>query len=276
MITTLGTRLNNNRADIEEFDLGNLDIEILNFKKTFLINKIFNLLIRMSTSKNSSKKVLFFKTNVELVSRLFFIFHFKKCVDLDISKGISGVEAPKSKKSVVHIGYFQNVNVLNSTRVMDNLRNMSLRNRSSEVFKFSTEAKIQNPIIVHVRLGDYLKEKDFINLGLDYYNQALEYLIKEPGKNKIWLFSDNPELAINFLPMKYHHLVRVLEIPTADATLTFEVMKLGSAYVIANSTFSWWSAILRKDMQATVVAPSQWFVNYDSNRHLIPPEWKII
>jgi hypothetical protein len=50
-------------------------------------------------------------------------------------------------------------------------------------------------------------------------------------------------------------------------------MKYGSAYVIANSSFGWWAAYLKKDKNARVFAPSPWFANLPEPCDLFPPEW---
>jgi hypothetical protein len=51
-------------------------------------------------------------------------------------------------------------------------------------------------------------------------------------------------------------------------------MRLGSGYVIANSSFSWWAARISKFEKNLVVAPKPWFVGIDEELSLIPSDWK--
>ena len=57
---------------------------------------------------------------------------------------------------------------------------------------------------------------------------------------------------------------------------TLQAMRLGCAYVIANSTFSWWAAYLSLNPSVEVVAPSPWFMVMEDPKELIPPNWEQI
>jgi hypothetical protein len=53
-------------------------------------------------------------------------------------------------------------------------------------------------------------------------------------------------------------------------------MRYGSSYIIANSSFSWWGAYLRKNQNAPVYAPNKWFKGMDDPDQLLPPDWRIV
>jgi hypothetical protein len=57
---------------------------------------------------------------------------------------------------------------------------------------------------------------------------------------------------------------------------TLELMRYGRAYVIANSSFSWWGAYLRMNHRASVYAPKKWFKGMEDPADLIPPDWRIV
>jgi hypothetical protein len=55
---------------------------------------------------------------------------------------------------------------------------------------------------------------------------------------------------------------------------TLEIMRLGKAYIIANSTFSWWGAMLSKSENPLVICPDIWFKSQAEPLDLIPSSWK--
>jgi hypothetical protein len=51
-------------------------------------------------------------------------------------------------------------------------------------------------------------------------------------------------------------------------------MRLGHGFVIANSSFSFWGAMLaNRSEDIDVVAPEPWFSGMPEPRDLIPPNW---
>ena len=50
------------------------------------------------------------------------------------------------------------------------------------------------------------------------------------------------------------------------------LMSLCNDFIIANSTFSWWGAILSTKSKI-VIAPDPWFKNGLQIKNLIPPNW---
>jgi hypothetical protein len=55
---------------------------------------------------------------------------------------------------------------------------------------------------------------------------------------------------------------------------TLELMRCGKAYIIANSTFSWWGAMLSNSENPMVICPDRWFKSQAEPLHLIPKYWK--
>jgi hypothetical protein len=146
----------------------------------------------------------------------------------------------------------------------------------SELAKFEELACLESPIMLHIRLGDYKINPDFGMLNSNFFNEGISEALKVKDVGMIWLFSDEPEIAMNLLKHEYRARVRVIPNFTGRSALTLEIMKLGRAFVISNSSFSWWGATLRKDQSAPVFAPGTWFRNLPEPRDLIPPNWKRI
>ncbi len=145
------------------------------------------------------------------------------------------------------------------------------------------EAKISNShsVAVHVRRGDYVTDPkaNAINgvLETKYYMRASEFLektIKHRTRNssnqlEYFVFSDDLHWAQKNITFKGKtHFV--------ETKIDYEDMRLMSLcrhQIIANSTFSWWSAWLNKNGDKIVVAPKNWFMAPLSNPDLIPNSW---
>ena len=62
--------------------------------------------------------------------------------------------------------------------------------------------------------------------------------------------------------------------PTLGAVEELLLMSLCKHQIIANSTFSWWSAWLNKNNEKIVIAPSRWLVaSKIDTKDLIPSDW---
>lgn len=136
-------------------------------------------------------------------------------------------------------------------------------------------AAAESPIIVHVRLGDYRKEPGLGIIEPAYYEAAIAEARAQHPDSRIWLFSDEPQAAIAMLPAGTPE-PRVVDPPDASTPPAelLRVMTLGRCYVLANSTFGWWAALLAADATRTVTVPEPWFVIGDQPRDLIPPDWR--
>ena len=133
------------------------------------------------------------------------------------------------------------------------------------------ESESKSICILHIRLTDYLQESSFGLLDTQYYEDALDLVFANHHIDEIWLFSDDLALAETILPIKYRERVRKID---DSGLLPIEVlvgMSMGDAYVIANSTFSWWAA--RFSRAKMIVAPMPWFQESKSPTDLIPVEW---
>lgn len=115
-------------------------------------------------------------------------------------------------------------------------------------------AAATNPVIVHVRRGDY-GNGSFPLLGRDHYDRARAELERRVADPTYFLFSDDPGAATEMLS----DWPRVVSVPGLTALEDFRLMSLGRHYIIANSTFSWWAAWLGAAPDKVVVAPSLWY-----------------
>jgi hypothetical protein len=173
------------------------------------------------------------------------------------------------------IGYFLDYKFLEFLENQMNMTTLSLINPSPWFVNLQEQARMNKPIIVHIRRGDYLNHAETIGvLDFTYFKNALN-LIPQNEKSEFWIFSDAIDVAKDFAHFANLPDLRtqIIQAPSdsSDAE-SMLLMTLGSALVISNSTFSWWGAYLNRNADF-VIAPKKWFKNLDDPVNLIPRNW---
>jgi hypothetical protein len=157
--------------------------------------------------------------------------------------------------------------------------------------EISSDDKGEITISLHIRRGDYEKLSCYFLLLNEYYykNALLSIIDKTQAPLKILCFyerksDDSAKRVITALendadlskyPMEFHHFNEILETPPTD----FEEMLIMSQckhHIIANSTFSWWSAYFNPNTDKIVCYPREYFnhqLHYLSNSGLKVKEW---
>lgn len=126
-------------------------------------------------------------------------------------------------------------------------------------------------VAVHIRRGDYLKYPDqFPVLPIDYYKWAMEFMgsVGDPGYHKFRIYSDDIEWCKEAFDPKNQLLhYKVFNAPyhieyseNKDPLSDMKDMYNASGFIIANSTFSLFPALLRPD-NPIVIAPAddRWY-----------------
>ena len=135
---------------------------------------------------------------------------------------------------------------------------------------------VENPIALHVRRGDYIKNaENHFNLPIEYYDAALG---KFDDDRNVIVFSDDPLWCHDegiFVDDRF------IISENDDNRVDLCLMSLCNDFIIANSTYSWWGAWLSSNKDKKVIAPVQWFgktgYTKDHNtKDLIPNDWTII
>lgn len=123
-----------------------------------------------------------------------------------------------------------------------------------------------NSVSIHIRRGDYLSDlyKDqFICLGKDYYDKAIQYIDEHVDNPVFFIFSDDEE----FIRSEFSYLENKVIVSGNNGKQSFRDMQLMSMCkhnIIANSTFSQWGAVLNKNEGHITVYPSQYLNGEDS------------
>ncbi len=142
---------------------------------------------------------------------------------------------------------------------------------SQQIYEETTKT---NPLIVHIRIGDYVDNPKLEVLGIDYYHSSVRESFELYPHDSIWLFSDSLETAISRIANEFHKLVRFMDHPNDTPIESLEKMGLGKGYVLANSTLGWWDAFLTYNPTSRMFVPKPWFKVQDEPRNLIPSQWQ--
>jgi len=117
---------------------------------------------------------------------------------------------------------------------------------------------------IHFRKGDYKDLADYhTNLGPEYYNTALQWVIDNVPNVTFIAFSDDLDWCRANLPPD------VVLSNADDQYQDMYMMSMCDYHIIANSSFSWWGAWL-SNTSKQVIAPKKWFESKG------PPAWDSI
>lgn len=122
-------------------------------------------------------------------------------------------------------------------------------------------------VAVHIRRGDYLKYPDqFPVMPVEYYRDAIHHIVSVTGIGYFRIYSDDISWCKqNITPkilnwMQYDDIARYEYSENKDPLSDMKDMYNASGFIIANSTFSLFPALLRADNHI-VIAPAEdrWF-----------------
>lgn len=162
-------------------------------------------------------------------------------------------------------GWFQNLEEFSN--VIDEIK---------EQFKFSisfpqniTELynnikSVENSVSIHVRRGDFITNPTAYShnehMNADYYKKSMGIMEEVYDDVTYYVFSEDIEWCKENIRNKKHEIIYVdSEYSGERDSGHMYLMQSCNNHVIANSTFSWWSAFL-SDSKITI-GPKKWFTN---------------
>jgi glycosyltransferase involved in cell wall biosynthesis len=260
--------LTSGQASICGFTLPN-DIEVSTRKRNPLISKLANFQLRTGLK---TKRIIPLGL-LSLFGAFFHGIYLKSQVKVLINRGVGWSPLNTSvKRSELLIGYFQSyLNQDNQT--LARIRSIFTSQTGAELENLVALARAENPLVVHVRLQDYVTEANFGIPGIDYYEEAIGRAFNPSRHKKIWLFSDDAPQALTRIPEKLRPITRVIEDVDGSDCNSLVAMTQGLDFVLANSSFSWWAARMSIHSDAQVHYPHPWFANMDDPYKLVPDEW---
>jgi hypothetical protein len=258
------------RPEIESLELPE-KVSCKSVRFNWFISKIVGFNLRSGFSPNQIEVKT--KRFISLVSALIMSVFLRK--PLSISQSLSiGFDSSLSlnRRDTLVVGYFQTYKHIESIGLGDFINFPT--SSHDKVKHYRRLASQEKPLIVHIRLGDYINEENIGILDASYYETSLNLAWDTQRYKKIWLFSDEPNQAQEKIPDRYKRFVSVIDSTELSSAETLELLTLGDGYIIANSTFSWWGAYLRKNQSAVVYCPVPWFKNLDEPMNIVPSQWK--
>ena len=189
-------------------------------------------------------------------------------------------EIPFYEKDTILLGYYQNykyfeknydkiINILNINETQKEIEHKYLKNEKT--------------ISLHIRRGDYKKLENYIVLDILYYIQAIKYII-EKDKSRcneilcVYEKQDENEVCkmIEELQDIFTEIKFIKVSPDLQDWEQMLLMSVCQHNIIANSTFSWWSAYLNKNEEKIICYPEKWFVKPRNLTGMFPGKWKMI
>lgn len=184
----------------------------------------------------------------------------------------------KARENDYVIGYFQNYSFLKESIDTIHQQFTLAPEVDAEMRSLSSYRVInqhENTVAVHIRRGDYVTNASasaFHGLcDVDYYKKSIELITSRTTEPKFIFFSDDiawVKETFFWVPDAYF----VENAGSTSSAVDMYLMSLCKHNIIANSTYSWWGAVLNINPEKIVICPERWTLN-DSIGQLYVDGW---
>ena len=192
---------------------------------------------------------------------------------LNVPSNPGFIEIDDLKPGVELRGYFQSHKYFENVKKNTEMHNWSLNNESQLFLKTKRELDAAPFIAIHVRGGDYLNKSNIYHkLKSRYYLESLYDFREKFGDIKVLVFSDDALYARSIFSSDVgFEFVNQNGLRAGEAMI---LMSSAKGIIIANSSFSYWAAMINAGNH--IYAPKFWYANTEADGNLYPPHWKII
>ncbi|WP_104718319.1 alpha-1,2-fucosyltransferase [Helicobacter trogontum] len=132
----------------------------------------------------------------------------------------------------------------------------------------------KNSIFIHIRRGDYCKIG--WELNMDYYKRAIQYIIDRVEEPKFFIFGAT-DTSFTEQFQKNLGLNESNWVNLSEKTITQDnqhedmfLMRCCRHAILANSSYSFWSAYLNDETDNIIIAPTPWLLDNDN---IICDDW---
>lgn len=132
-------------------------------------------------------------------------------------------------------------------------------------------------VAIHIRRGDFLSHSTiYRKIELNYYLNGLAYLSQHIPIQKVYIFSDDFENIQTEIAVIAEHYEVVL-VQGQRVLQDMALLNQFQNYVLGNSTFAWWGAMLSKFGDDTqVVVPEKPWVEVQEKASAYLPHWVVL
>lgn len=256
-------------GDLESYDR-------YNNHSGFEIEKIFNLEVNKATTEYIKKYSFCKNENINN----FMIKKLGKIKNNVLENNHKYIHNLYEKDNKRLIGYWQNIKYINPIK-NELLKDFSFNDiEDEENLKILNKINNCNSVSIHIRRGDYIKNKSakarYYVCDINYYNKAIKKIIEENReKVEFFIFSNDIDwVAKNIKIPKGFNYTYVNHNSGKSSFRDMQLMSNCKHNIIANSTFSWWAAYLNKNKYKKVIAPDKWFANESNDKmNLYEDNW---
>lgn len=130
------------------------------------------------------------------------------------------------------------------------------------------------PVSLHVRRGDYVDHPEIGILPFSYYTSSIAELKATIGAEvgfKLFVFTDDVE----WVEQNLNFSGEEAEIVQGNKTSVedFWLMNQCRHHILANSSFSWWAAWLKREAGSFIFAPKDWRLDSPDLYKNLPKNW---
>lgn len=173
----------------------------------------------------------------------------------------------------LHIGYFQSYKYISEDFLKRASKAIEALAPKKQNFNISRQ-----DVAVHIRRGDFFtngNEAIFKRIECSYYLKGLAYISERQKINKVYIFSDDFQaIEADIQEIKKHYTVEVVSGQTVLDDMN--TLQKFNNFVIGNSTFSWWGAMLASAEGKTVVVPKTTLAFEMPGATAFPPDWVLL
>ena len=206
-------------------------------------------------------------------------------IDLPIynEKSFEYNELPKISENddIKLSGYFQSYKYFDEYK-SEFLTEIDWCAKKNEVKSKITDVNLEDMVSLHFRIGDFKNLENHPIMPMEYYINAIKYIEKRESNVKILYFCEEDDkdfVLYNYINQLRTIFEKITFVQTKNKLEDWEqmiAMSLCKHHIIANSTFSWWSAYLADYNDKKLVCyPDIWFNSTLINNmmDLFPGHW---
>lgn len=253
------------------------EMELYNLHNGYELEQIFRLDILKIPQEQKIKELTLIER--KFLNRVYIklkkiIYILSKRVYIEKWGEISFPKNNKKNKNIYCLGAFQ------SEKYFYDIRDIIRQELEFPIIKDELNKKIEkeirnsNSVSIHVRRGDYLKDKGLGGLvPLKYYQNAIEYIKSKIDNPCFFVFSNDIEWCKQNLDLENCYYIDWNK--GKESYRDMQLMSLCKHNIIPNSSFSWWGAWLNNNPDKIVIAPEKWFndcVKMDYS-NVVPETW---